>query len=411
MAAAGAEKQQQQRHAVLSPAAVLPLPHHRAPALHARLPVQGSRPPWSPQHQQQQQQDDHDNGCCHSSHLLSSPCSSSDSSSRRSSIDASGPLVPVSGGGGVIGDAVGAAGPAPAFADAASARADGARTGVVADINATAEVNTQLLAGKQNSKSVSFLPQLAAMVHASAASFSSRGSAATAGSTGGGAAAAAQLASRASSISSQQSNTSRCHSRCSRCSAAALHHSNSRQSFAALAGYAAAAEQAVADGMMSPVGTPPAGSAISPNSTSSSGPALHGAPSFGADGIVQVTPLPSAAAAAAAAATADGGGGCVVAGGGCPPPGPGWVKVEGKFASIMCVVTSCISEKSRQGLMPDAHLADGRLSLVLVEDCSRLQYLRFLMQLASKGIVQGSLPFVKVLQATEVQVRTQGGAL
>jgi hypothetical protein len=80
------------------------------------------------------------------------------------------------------------------------------------------------------------------------------------------------------------------------------------------------------------------------------------------------------------------------------------VKVEGEYSSIMCVVTSCISEKSRQGLMPEAHLADGRLALVMVEGCSRLQYLRFLIQLASKGIVPGSLPFVKVEYATEVQV-------
>jgi hypothetical protein len=35
------------------------------------------------------------------------------------------------------------------------------------------------------------------------------------------------------------------------------------------------------------------------------------------------------------------------------PPGDGWVKVEGRFASIMCVVTSCISDKSRAGLVPE----------------------------------------------------------
>lgn len=74
----------------------------------------------------------------------------------------------------------------------------------------------------------------------------------------------------------------------------------------------------------------------------------------------------------------------------------------------MAVVTSCISDKSRQGLMPEAHLADGRLALVMVEGCSRLQYLRFLIQLASKGIVPGSLPFVKVEYATEVQVGRRG---
>jgi ceramide kinase len=109
------------------------------------------------------------------------------------------------------------------------------------------------------------------------------------------------------------------------------------------------------------------------------------------------TATPAASSAAAAAADAADG-----------PPGPGWVKLEGQYCSIMCVVTSCISDKSRQGLMPEAHLADGRLALVMVEGCSRLQYLRFLIQLASKGIVPGSLPFVKVEYATEVQVEAQG---
>jgi ceramide kinase len=74
----------------------------------------------------------------------------------------------------------------------------------------------------------------------------------------------------------------------------------------------------------------------------------------------------------------------------------------------MCVVTSCISDKSRQGLMPEAHLADGRLVLVMVQKCSRLQYLRFLVQLATKGIVPGSLPFVRTEFATEVQVEAEG---
>jgi hypothetical protein len=88
------------------------------------------------------------------------------------------------------------------------------------------------------------------------------------------------------------------------------------------------------------------------------------------------------------------------------PPGPGWVKVEGRYASIMAVVTSCRSDKSRSGVCPEAHLADGRLVLVMVEKRSRLAYLRFLLQLATKGVVPDALPFVRVEHVTDLQVRS-----
>ena len=38
-----------------------------------------------------------------------------------------------------------------------------------------------------------------------------------------------------------------------------------------------------------------------------------------------------------------------------------------------------------QGLAPFGHLADGRLHLVLVKACSRLQFLRFLASIPSRG--------------------------
>jgi ceramide kinase len=74
--------------------------------------------------------------------------------------------------------------------------------------------------------------------------------------------------------------------------------------------------------------------------------------------------------------------------------------------------------------MPEAHLADGRLALVLVQGCGRLQYLRFLLRLARRGIVadggsdgggggissSGLPPFVKVVYATEVQVVQGSGS-
>ena len=49
------------------------------------------------------------------------------------------------------------------------------------------------------------------------------------------------------------------------------------------------------------------------------------------------------------------------------------------------VVSPCRSDMSAHGLAPWAHLADGRLTLVLVRECSTLQYLRFLTSIPRHG--------------------------
>lgn len=51
----------------------------------------------------------------------------------------------------------------------------------------------------------------------------------------------------------------------------------------------------------------------------------------------------------------------------------------------MAVVTACRSDMSRRGLAPDAHLADGRLQLILVRDTSRFHYLRFMASIPRTG--------------------------
>ena len=48
---------------------------------------------------------------------------------------------------------------------------------------------------------------------------------------------------------------------------------------------------------------------------------------------------------------------------------------------LMIITKEC----SAQGLAPFGHLADGRLHLVLVKACSRLQFLRFLASIPSRG--------------------------
>ena len=62
------------------------------------------------------------------------------------------------------------------------------------------------------------------------------------------------------------------------------------------------------------------------------------------------------------------------------------LRVQGRFKSIMAVVTSCRSDMSSKGLSPHGHLCDGRLHLVLVHASSRLQYLRFLASIPRQGM-------------------------
>jgi hypothetical protein len=118
------------------------------------------------------------------------------------------------------------------------------------------------------------------------------------------------------------------------------------------------------------------------------GSSVHGG-SLGLATTAGVVDVPATKAAAAAAAAA-------AAGGGFNGPPQGWVAVSGRYVSVMAVVTACRSDKSKAGLVPGAHLTDGRMYLVLVRECSRLQYLRFLLRLASRGIEDGCFPFVQV---------------
>ena len=52
-----------------------------------------------------------------------------------------------------------------------------------------------------------------------------------------------------------------------------------------------------------------------------------------------------------------------------------WVRVKGRFLSIGAAVISCRNEKAPDGLVADAHLADGFLHLILIKDCPRAFYL------------------------------------
>ncbi|XP_042508519.1 ceramide kinase isoform X2 [Macadamia integrifolia] len=61
-----------------------------------------------------------------------------------------------------------------------------------------------------------------------------------------------------------------------------------------------------------------------------------------------------------------------------------WLQSKGHFLSVGAAVISCRNERAPDGLVADAHLADGFLHLILVKECPRAFYLWHLTQLAKK---------------------------
>ncbi|XP_028934851.1 ceramide kinase isoform X3 [Ornithorhynchus anatinus] len=57
-----------------------------------------------------------------------------------------------------------------------------------------------------------------------------------------------------------------------------------------------------------------------------------------------------------------------------------WKVVRGKFLAINAANMSCACPRSRKGLSPAAHLADGSADLILVRKCSRFNFLRYLLR-------------------------------
>lgn len=72
-----------------------------------------------------------------------------------------------------------------------------------------------------------------------------------------------------------------------------------------------------------------------------------------------------------------------------------WHCWEGEVSSLMIVVTPTRSDKSKHGIVPHAHLSDGRLHLVIVRKCTRIQFFQFLLSLTQGGVDE-SLSFVDV---------------
>eukprot|EP01023_Acetabularia_acetabulum_P038436 TRINITY_DN36843_c0_g1_i1.p4 TRINITY_DN36843_c0_g1~~TRINITY_DN36843_c0_g1_i1.p4 ORF type:complete len:122 (-),score=24.93 TRINITY_DN36843_c0_g1_i1:1163-1528(-) len=75
---------------------------------------------------------------------------------------------------------------------------------------------------------------------------------------------------------------------------------------------------------------------------------------------------------------------------------------------VMCAVTSCMSDKSKTGLMPYAHTSDGRMHLILVSKINFLSFLFFLSSMAKRGIDDEAFNFVDTIDVKAFRMTPVG---
>ncbi|KAK3592499.1 hypothetical protein CHS0354_026620 [Potamilus streckersoni] len=83
----------------------------------------------------------------------------------------------------------------------------------------------------------------------------------------------------------------------------------------------------------------------------------------------------------------------------------GWQTIRGRFCSIKCLTLSCACSLSDKGLAPNCHLGDGCSDLVLVRECSRFNFFRFLLSTNKPELNQFDLDFVEVYRVKEFRFR------
>uniref|UniRef100_F6Q539 DAGKc domain-containing protein n=1 Tax=Ciona intestinalis TaxID=7719 RepID=F6Q539_CIOIN len=69
--------------------------------------------------------------------------------------------------------------------------------------------------------------------------------------------------------------------------------------------------------------------------------------------------------------------------------------VRGNFIMVNSAMMSCACARSPQGLSPSAHLADGNMDLILVSDCSRANFIKYMLSHVGKAD-RFDFPFVEV---------------
>ena len=99
-------------------------------------------------------------------------------------------------------------------------------------------------------------------------------------------------------------------------------------------------------------------------------------------------------------------------------PKTGWKTVRGEFICVNAALVAGICSKTPHGVSPTAHLGNGCVDLVLVKKCSRINYLRHMLRLASGAnhvsfcsvylfiflVNHNILKFIRFVEINDVQV-------
>eukprot|EP00047_Mylnosiga_fluctuans_P021620 m.107010 g.107010 ORF g.107010 m.107010 type:complete len:478 (-) comp8963_c1_seq2:157-1590(-) len=92
-----------------------------------------------------------------------------------------------------------------------------------------------------------------------------------------------------------------------------------------------------------------------------------------------------------------------------PPPATAWKEYEGPTRTTNIAVLPLKSDKTVGGFAPGKHLADGSLHLIHIRQCSRIQFIRFLLHVAFPSWDQFKLPFVEKIPCSHVQLIFEPG--
>ncbi len=87
----------------------------------------------------------------------------------------------------------------------------------------------------------------------------------------------------------------------------------------------------------------------------------------------------------------------------------GWQKIKGRFVAINGFVMSCKCGKAPEGTASSAHLGDGCMDLVLIHECTRVDYASHLLRTIDKKADQVSIMYTgRLRQPFTLNYRQKG---
>uniref|UniRef100_A0A8D0DYP7 Ceramide kinase like n=1 Tax=Salvator merianae TaxID=96440 RepID=A0A8D0DYP7_SALMN len=81
-----------------------------------------------------------------------------------------------------------------------------------------------------------------------------------------------------------------------------------------------------------------------------------------------------------------------------------WQRIQGHFLNVSVMVIPCVCSMAPRGLAPNTRVNDGSLTLIIVRNTSRVEFIRHLKRNASRKS-QFNFPFVETYLVKEVRVR------